>query len=611
MRLKAWRSSEYFLCDVLAAVLGVGLVVLFACTVRGGVSVPDECYYYTVAHRLSLGERMIADEWNMAQLVHLFNLLPNLLYMKITGGTEGIVLFMRCLFLLIHAIYYGFVYAKLRRFKGWGVAAAFLSGAVIQQTLTALCYFTIAPAAALIVWLVLADDRKPLGIPTLIFAGFVTACGILAEPFLLGVYLLWFVLAILREAGKKKNERLLAGWDFVLNRHTFFWASVGAAALFFAFMGWLLFSGSFEGVGAALPYIFSGREYNKDNLIDLRKIADAIRYYGTSWIVGSALSLAAAVGLRIRKQKAPRVKRIIFVFACVFLAAGYVTAGIKTIPSKELTDWFCFIQYSNVTLLLFAPTLWCLCEKKTPRLLLLWVLGVLFSTLVDLSSVVSLASGGGLLRVACVLQMSFLLPELKTEAKPNKAGKRVRRSKTPMRVLQGIVAVCAAVALVWNLGYLCCETVQKPFEYLYTGNRFTVPIEKGPFKGLRTNETVAASYDAVLTDLDAIRQMDADRSPVAVIGLMPFAYLYMDLPYGAYSAWYEHDEPQRLAAYWRLRPQQTPGIVYVPYDYGMSYLPNEDEVMEERMSGLFEVLSGEISEGVGGYIITNVQIKNV
>ena len=57
--------------------------------------------------------------------------------------------------------------------------------------------------------------------------------------------------------------------------------------------------------------------------------------------------------------------------------------------------------------------------------------------------------------------------------------------------------------------------------------------------------------------------------------------------------------------------QQTPGIVYVPYDYGMSYQPNEDEVMEERMSGLFEVLSGEISEGVGGYIITNVQIKNV
>ena len=160
MRRKAWRSSEYFFCDVFAALLGLGLAVLLICTVNRGVGVPDESYYYTVAHRLSLGERMIADEWNLAQLVHLFNLLPNLLYMKLTGGTKGIVLFMRCFFIAVNTAFYAFVYWKLRRFKGWGVAAAFLFCAVIRQTLLALCYFTIAPMAALTVWLLLSDDRK-------------------------------------------------------------------------------------------------------------------------------------------------------------------------------------------------------------------------------------------------------------------------------------------------------------------------------------------------------------------------------------------------------------------------------------------------------------------
>ena len=160
------------------------------------------------------------------------------------------------------------------------------------------------------------------------------------------------------------------------------------------------------------------------------------------------------------------------------------------------------------------------------------------------------------------------------------------------------------------MGYVCCETVHKPFEFLYTDNHLTAKLERGPFKGLRTNETVAVAYNDILTDLDTIREMDTERAPVAVIGLLPFTYLYMDLPYGAYSAWYEHDEPERLAAYWRLRPERIPEIIYVPYVYGQSYLPNEDEVMENRMAGIRELVSGDFTEGVAGWIITGVAIND-
>jgi hypothetical protein len=84
----------------------------------------------------------------------------------------------------------------------------------------------------------------------------------------------------------------------------------------------------------------------------------------------------------------------------------------------------------------------------------------------------------------------------------------------------------------------------------------------------------------------------------------------MDLPYGAYSAWYEYDEPDRLAAYWQMHPQRVPAIIYVPYVYGQSYLPNEDEVMQDRMTGIRALVAGDVAEGVGGYIITNVSLKN-
>ena len=45
-----------------------------------------------------------------------------------------------------------FVYAKLRRWKLWSAAAAFLFAAVIQQTLLTIAYFTSAPMAVLAVW---------------------------------------------------------------------------------------------------------------------------------------------------------------------------------------------------------------------------------------------------------------------------------------------------------------------------------------------------------------------------------------------------------------------------------------------------------------------------
>lgn len=609
MRLKAWKTSEYFLFDILAIVFGAGLVILFASTAHLGVGVPDESYYYTVAHRVLLGQHMIADEWHLSQFMQLFNILPVFLYTKLAGGTAGLILFMRYLFIAVNGVYYAFVYAKLRRFKGWGLAAALLFCGVIRQTLFALNYFTISLMATLAVWLILADDRKPHGVPTLLLAGLIMACGILSEPFLIFLFALWFVLTLIRELCRTRTDRLLSGFDFVLNRRTFFWMTLGAAGMFFLFMGYLFAGGSFQNIGASLPYIVSGREYNSGNLIDFREIAKAIAFSGTPCVAGSAAALLAAVGFRICKRKDPRVKRILFAAACVCFAAGCVSAGLRTFAGGKNADWAYYLLYGDLTLLLLAPTLWCLCEKKTPRLFVLGAIGMLFSVLVDISSAEGLAIGGGLLRVYCLLQMVFLLPELNVQVKPKKIGRRVRHGKGPARVLQGIVAVCAVAALVWNLSYVYCETLQKPYEFVYTGNDLSVKLNKGPFRGLRTNETAAAAYNAILADLETIRSSDREKAPVAVIGLTPFAYLDLDLPYGAYSAWYEYDEPERLAAYWRMNPENVPAIVYVPQINGTTYLRNEDAVQQSRINGLLQVISGDITEGAAGTIITGVTLN--
>ncbi len=89
------QKNKYLPYDLIAAALGLFLFLLLVVTARYSVGMSDEAYYYSVPHRLLLGEHMIADEWELAQLVNLFNLLPNLVYIKLTGSPEGLILFMR------------------------------------------------------------------------------------------------------------------------------------------------------------------------------------------------------------------------------------------------------------------------------------------------------------------------------------------------------------------------------------------------------------------------------------------------------------------------------------------------------------------------------------
>ena len=171
------------------------------------------------------------------------------------------------------------------------------------------------------------------------------------------------------------------------------------------------------------------------------------------------------------------------------------------------------------------------------------------------------------------------------------------------RILQSVLALCTAAALFWNIAYVTFETVKKPWEFLFSDAPLQCEITEGPWRGLYTNEAVRRFYNDMLADLDTIKAANPGRAPVCVLSLFPVAYLYMDLPYGAYSAWYEYDEPERLAAYWQLRPAQQPAFIYVPYYDMYSYGRLPDDAAAAKLSGIERFVSGEHTEGRAGCII--------
>lgn len=86
----------------------------------------DEPFYLTVAHRLSLGDSLIKDEWHLSQLSG-FLLMPFVwLYRTIMHSTEGILLTARFLYVILHASVCVFVYKRLKNFGYISIVAAVL-----------------------------------------------------------------------------------------------------------------------------------------------------------------------------------------------------------------------------------------------------------------------------------------------------------------------------------------------------------------------------------------------------------------------------------------------------------------------------------------------------
>ena len=597
------KKNEYLVFDLTAAALGLVLAGLFALTVRNGVGMPDEAFYYTIAHRLMHGEKMIADEWSLSQFVYLFNVLPAFLYIKLRGGTQGIILFMRCLFIAIDAAYYTWMYAKLRRFRGWGIAAAFLFCAVIQQSMLALAYFTVASMASVAVCILLAADERPSTRRKLVLTGAVMACGILAEPFLIAGFALWFAFTVLREIAKRRGKPFLESFAFILERRVFVYITLGAAAVFAVLMSFFTATGAFGGLSQALPYLFSGAEYNAGNLIDFSKFAEAVRLYGAVSVAGMALCSAAAAVFRLKKGSSPKVKRCILAAGMLLLAGSYVYAAARVFGGKDVMLRVAFAQYNSFMLLLFSPTPLLLRDESRPRLTVIWAAALVYSALVDLSSTVILASGGGLLRLFCILQLSVLLREPDLRPGKTEIKKKAVKSAAGKR-FSACAAVFCAAAVAWDLCYFMCSTFCKPVEklFLFESGPLSAEIEEGPFRGLVTTPAIREIYENTLADLDEVKAL-ADGAPVTVLDLAPYMYLYLDLPYGAFSAWYEFDEPERLAAYWQLRPAQRPKVIYVPFYDKYLFTPYSEETLDRKLAGLAPYVETQRVTARAGYIL--------
>ena len=540
---------------VFCLVISAFAVLVLRCAFYG-VHTPDEGFYVTVPYRLYLGEALIIDELQESQFSAFLQYLPFAAFMKMTGSTDGVILYFRLLFVLCQTAVSFFIFFRMKRFGGIGaVCAAVLYLVYVPEFVESLDYYTMSlMPVALIAVILFTSDR--LSVPKGVFIGILAACAVVAQPMLAFVYFAYTAAVFVGLVKKKKKE--------TAPRYTAlsFWVGITAgivitAVLFFVF---LLSRASLREYIDHLGNLFSG--YNHILPFTPGKKSDVLRYgviVSTLFSlhpVGFPLSVALTAGLLIDRRRLAH--RTVWCFILGSFYVFYVAATLIRLPERIAQGMF-----SPYILFVFTLHCYLLTVQKNKKLLYIWSAGLVYVLCLGaISHALKYAGvvGCAVSDVACAHTAGDLLRELRQEKPADMQAKSAVITKAAVVSLTAVCVFSIAGITAVNAGALfVSDRVDATLQW--DGDPVREKITSGPMKGITVSHREKTVYEKVMADFTDIRENYPGR--LYIEGQLPLGYLMSDAPFGTCSAYYV-DKPQMLEQYFSQNPERIPRVVYFP-----------------------------------------------
>lgn len=593
-----------YLPDLTAGLTFFALAALLLISVRYGVQNGDETNYLAGANHFLLGDRMLVDFWSLLQLFDLFLCLPLKLCLSVLGGTEGVVLAMRYVYVGIKLIFFCFIYLSLRQYRYWAILCAVIFTAFHPMGFFTLTYYTIAPCAALLIGTILFIKQRHTAFD-FVFCGLVFACCVLAEPFTALVYLGYTLLVLCMFLHSRKTKTAPAPAD-VLHPRAWLLFTAGillTAAVFFLY---LLVGVDFTALKENLTALLSGSFFDSNvgtQTNVLKKITLYLEQMGYGPNLAALLLLAALCfgRKRLRPFRLPLFGAVCVVFvwmtAAAFLKNGLQSSAIYLTDYKPLP--LCFLGISS----------YLLTERQDRRLFRFFLFGAGVSLGTDAFSSVSLGAAAVCIAPVSVLMFRQALTEMKDAVKaglppqtdPSK-NKATEKRPLPFRKLLLLPALCGLCVLVFTESLYCFYARWYQLPELTFSEPLTARLEKGPLKGLITLPVIKEKYDGILRDMDGVREEAPDT--FFVMGDCEWCSLYLNVRNATYSTEpFETPETREtLPLFWELHPDKRPEIIYIPYA-DCNYYFDQPEIPAEKLSYIRTLCDCEVTDGEAGYIV--------
>ncbi len=580
------------------------IVLAIALIIRGfyGFCQSDESFYVSTAGRFASGDLVFVDEWHPTQLASLITAPFYLIFEKITGGTEGIILYFRVLYVVFTTSEAIIAYRLISSIGGasqgnarasvlldkhkvsrrYSSIPAFLIGLFLMLychlNIPTLSYYTMSFNFFVLAFILIyagevaekgSDDGFYKGyaveaksvrigkggglkIGYYVTGGAFFALSVLSLPSLAVTYVL--VMAILLIFCIKIKEL----------RFPLLFVTAGILIPLILFVVYLYASGnSIAGLLANLTYIMSDAEHDRGIVesfkVFFRAISDVFGKIYYISIVLVFLALLTYVNDVLRKHLYHYI-----LMADVLLFIYYVIIGGS------------HTGFINTAFALFVFPLFFLTEKKDLYVFLAFFMGGLaFAMTYCLSSycdLYGLAIGHGISAAGGLLLLwDFICEAYCDKNRNDKSAKSWHNSYSRAGLLiDGLVigsSLCVLMAFLMVTLILRISNVYRDDRL----SRLDSRLDVGPAAGLITSAEHREQYDSLLAsvmkytaELNENEDVAADRgSRVLFSKLLPWGYTASELRVAAPDTWRNPISGERLMMYYRTHDMELPDVIFV------------------------------------------------
>ncbi|MBR1811772.1 MAG: hypothetical protein IJ766_09075 [Clostridia bacterium] len=515
---------------------------------------------------------------------------------------------------MIFAVY---LYLSLRRYRWWALLCALdFVGYHVFGFMT-LNYYNMINMAALLVCILLFVKEK-VTIFDYVFAGFVYACGVLIEPATAVIYFVFSLLVLIKLIRQKKDKAFLPACDFIFNGRAWGLLTAGILICAVIFFVIILAGADIKALLINLPELAGDYEYNYvtgvARVIKWYKLENYLKMTG---IVSNILWTGYFIALLIFRRKLQEKKLAFFSIGCAIYA--YTVISLLVMLQKDLFVVYIYdgLSFSIKTVLisLLGTVCYVLSTKKNRKLFAFLLYGWSCALLTDFTSDVSIGFACVVSAIPSILLFAGLVRELISE----KLGcHEIHSISDAVRHMQGRVGkkrlklqfacvTLALIVLVMGESYSYASARTWHFieimvnAYYQKSETLDAELTQGPLQGVVTIPFLKVKYDETLEDLALIKQ--ASDGPLYVADLCSWYYLYADMPYGTYSAYFvDADSRDRLEHYWDLHPDKRPQVIYVPFFNYENYREDKERATA-NMQYFRSRCACTVQIGKQGYII--------
>lgn len=544
------RDSKYVV-DLCFIVMMLSFLILNLWKAPYGFGGYDEPFYLTVAHRLGLGDFLFVDEWNLSQMSGLL-LMPFVwLYRVLTGGTEGILLTFRYIYIIVHLLVTMFAYKRLRKYGYIAAVGISLFYLFTPYNIMALSYNTMTLDLLLVGGVLLATSTKNW---QFVISGLCFAGAVLCYPYLVLVYVIYLLCVIAHLILKKTKIRRSALCTDMFSLKTFLWFTLGVSILAAIFLIFILCTCGISGIIDNLPLILNDPKHPQTGILaKLKSYANAILNCHPRFKISLYCYLATLVAMAIDRNRKNHRAFYLIVSAVITLMTLFMF--YPTLTTKK---------YNSVMLpLIFVGTTsYILCKKKPQKIFCCtFITGLIYSLCASISSnqyfyIISVAFS--LSNVASYIFLAQVLKEMKERPDEVAYGRWLYK---------GTALTAAFVISIIALMQFEVKT-QHCFWENGSPKTLTSQMTTGPAKGIFTNTQNANTYETLSADLDSYNNVkDGD---ILILTINTWCYLKTeDLPYGSFSAWITEENYatlSRLEQFYSVNPDKIPEYIYIPKD---------------------------------------------